>query len=135
MLWTQYNGDTIRLRQQKTGKLIEVPCHSNLWAALDEARRQADSPLIVPHEGPAVSYTAFNRDFGTIYTMAEQEDLQACDLRRTACVRMAEAGATEKQIARVTRHSIDTTRRKLETYLPTSVELARVAIKKLEVNK
>lgn len=64
--------------------------------------------------------------------MAGLEDLQARDLRRTACVRMAEAGAIGKQIASVTGHSIETTRQILETYIPTTVEMARGAIEKLE---
>ena len=30
MQWGQYNGETIKLKQQKTGKLVEVPCHTPL---------------------------------------------------------------------------------------------------------
>ncbi len=59
-------------------------------------------------------------------------DLQARDLRRTACVRMSEAGCTEKQIASVTGHAIETTRQILETYIPTTSKHALAAIQKLE---
>src|SRR6185312_16725368 len=35
MTWSQYDGATIKLRQQKTGVLLEVPCHRDLRKALD----------------------------------------------------------------------------------------------------
>lgn len=38
MGWTQYNGDTITVRQQKTGKLVEVPCTTELRGVLDAAK-------------------------------------------------------------------------------------------------
>ncbi|MCP4392938.1 MAG: hypothetical protein GY804_01515 [Alphaproteobacteria bacterium] len=53
------------------------------------------------------------------------------DLRRTAVVRLAEAGATEAQIAAVTGHKIETTRQILETYLPRTSDMAEAAITKL----
>ena len=49
-------------------------------------------------------------------------------LRRTAMVRMAEAGATTPQIASVRGHSIEVTQRILETYLPRNRDLAEIAI-------
>lgn len=132
MAWTQYNGDTIQLRQQKTKKLVSVPCHRDLRAILDEARKRTMSTMIVSHQGKAFSYGEFNRCWREISEMAELEELQARDLRRTACVRMAEAGATESQIAAVTGHTIETTRQILETYIPRTEEMARGAIEKLE---
>lgn len=143
MTWAKYNGDVIQLRQQKTNKLIAVPCHRDLRDLLAEQRRRltstgegktvvAAAPTIVAQEGRPLSYPVFNRAWVEICMAAGLENLQARDLRRTACVRMAEAGATEKQIAAVTGHTIETTRQILETYIPTTVEMARGAITKLE---
>lgn len=132
MAWTQYNGDTIQLRQQKTKKLVSVPCHRALRAVLDEARKRTMSTMIVSHQGKAFSYGEFNRCWREISEVADLEDLQARDLRRTACVRMAEAGATESQISAVTGHTIESTRQILETYIPRTEEMARGAIEKLE---
>lgn len=60
------------------------------------------------------------------------EGLQFRDIRRTAMVRMAEAGATAIEIAGVSGHAIDHTQRILETYIPRSAAMGRAAILKLE---
>jgi len=135
MTWSAWNGDLIRVRQQKTKKLLDVPAHSELRAILEEARRGADSLMIVSYRGRAVSYAAMNRAWQSIGLASDTAELQARDLRRTACVRMCEAGATEKQIAAVTGHSIDETRHILETYLPTTTAMARAAIERLETKR
>jgi len=56
------------------------------------------------------------------------EGLQFRDLRRTAAVRLAEAGCTVPEIAAITGHTIDTTARILEAYLPRNFTMARAAI-------
>lgn len=72
-------------------------------------------------------YDTFNEHFRRIAERAGI-DAQARDLRRTAMLRMAEAGATVPQIASVSGHSIDATQRILETYLPRNRALAEIAI-------
>lgn len=122
----QYSGSTVKLRQQKTGKLLEVAVHRDLKRVLDEA--PADELLLVTWRGRAVSYTHFLEVFRQISDLAGLENVQPRDLRRTACVMLAEAGATEAQIASVTGHSIETTRQILEHYLPRTVALSRAAM-------
>ena len=68
----------------------------------------------------------------TVALVAELEHLQARDLRRTAAVRLAEAGATVPEIAAVTGHSIDRTERIMEVYVPRTRAMAVAAIEKLE---
>jgi hypothetical protein len=58
-------------------------------------------------------------------------DAEARDMRRTAVLRMAEAGATTPQIASVSGHSINTTQRILDIYLPRNRDLAEIAITRL----
>ena len=53
---------------------------------------------------------------------------QRRDLRRTAMVRMAEAGATTPQIAAVSGHSIDSCQKILDVYLPRRADIALGAI-------
>lgn len=132
MGWTQYDGDTIRLRQQKTRKLLDVPCHRALRAILDAEQGKRASTVIVTHDGRPMSYPAFNRAFAEISLLAGVEGKQARDLRRTGMLRMAAAGATDTQIASVSGHSIEATKQILETYLPRNVTLAREAIARLE---
>ena len=134
MTWSQYNGETIKLRQEKTGKLIEVPCHKDLRAILDAAKAEAQSPsMVVKTNGRPLPYDAFRANFRKVRAAAGLDQLQARDLRRTAMVRMAEAGATNRQISAVSGHSIERTSQILEHYIPANLEMAQAAIHKLEV--
>ena len=136
MTWAQYNGNSITIRQEKTGKLVEVPCAAELRQALDEARTATKGTVIVAgSDGRRLSATSWKRAFDPIRTKAGLEHLQARDLRRTAVVNLARAGATVPEIAAVTGHSIDRTQAILEVYLPRDSHMARAAIIKLETTR
>ena len=130
LTWPQYTGSAIRLRQQKTGALLDVPVHPALRDHLDGLHRAGSSLTIVAFRGRPVKYLRFNERFRRIAERAGI-DAQARDLRRTAMLRMAEAGATTPQIASVSGHSIEATQRILETYLPRNRDLAEIAITRL----
>ena len=130
MAWPQYSGSAIRLRQQKTGALLDIPVHPLLRDHLDGMPRSASTLTIVAFRGRPVNYQRFNERYRRIADRAEI-DAQARDLRRTAMLRMAEAGATVPQIASVSGHSIEATQRILETYLPRNRDLAEIAITRL----
>jgi Phage integrase family len=130
MTWPQYSGAAIRLRQQKTGALLDVPVHPDLAAHLAAVAQHPACLTIVAYRGRPVPYLRFNERFRRICEAAGI-DAQARDLRRTAMLRMAEAGATAVQIASVSGHSIEATTRILETYLPRNRDLAQAAITRL----
>jgi hypothetical protein len=130
MAWPQYSGSAIRLRQQKTGVLLDIPVHPILRDHLDGLSRSGSSLTIVAFRGRPVTYLRFNERFRRVAQQAGI-DAQARDLRRTAMLRMAEAGATVPQIASVSGHSIEATQRILETYLPRNRDLAEIAITRL----
>jgi integrase len=130
MTWPQYSGSAIRLRQQKTGALLDIPVHPLLRDHLDGIDRSRTSLTIVAFRGRPVKYDNFNDRFCRTSKRAGV-DAQARDLRRTAMVRMAEAGATTPQIASVSGHSIEATQQILETYLPRNRDLAEIAIGRL----
>ncbi len=130
MAWPQYSGSAIRLRQQKTGALLDIPVHPVLRDHLDGLARSPTSLTIVTYRGRPVRYLRFNERFRRVAERAGI-DAQARDLRRTAMLRMAEAGATVPQIASVSGHSIEATQRILETYLPRNRDLAEIAITRL----
>ena len=131
MTWPQYSGSAIRLRQQKTRALLDIPLHPVLAEHLAGLQRSSTSLTIVAYRGRPVKYGQFNERFRRIARRAGIEDAQARDLRRTAMLRMAEAGATVPQIASVSGHSIQATQRILETYLPRNRALAELAITRL----
>ena len=131
MAWSQYNGDCIRLRQQKTGKLLDVPCHAALRAELDAAERI--SPVIVTRDnGRPFTEAQWIKGFKEIMASAGIEGLQARDLRRTAMVELGTVGADIYAIAAVSGHSIERSKRILETYMPRNVKMAELAIRHWE---
>ena len=135
MRWDAYNGDTIKLRQQKTGKLVEVACHKDLRLFLDDAKAKRNGLNIVSRrDGRPVSRAWLTDKFKHLRSVCGLKHLQARDLRRTAMILMGEAGATDLQIAAVSGHDIETTRRILDTYVPRTVEMSRGAIRSWEQN-
>jgi integrase len=120
----------VKLRQQKTDELIEVPAHRRLVAILRSMEKREG--LLVP--SPRAGGPWHNRNFSRAWDSAMREakldgsGLQRRDLRRTAMVRMAEAGATDAQIAAVSGHTIEQTRQILNTYIPRRGEIAAGAI-------
>jgi integrase len=135
MTWGQYNGKTIKLVQMKTERrahrLIEVPCHADLKTVLDAAKRSSIMILTTP-TGKAFKPSNFNLRWKMVSRAAGIRGLQFRDLRRTAIVRLGEAGANAIQIAAVSGHDINTSQKILETYLPRNFRMAEAAILALE---
>jgi integrase len=134
MTWGQYKGGTIKLRQQKTKKLVEVPCHCDLRAVLDDQDRNTIHMLARP-DGRPLPYHRLRDLESEVRREASLGAIQMRDLRRTAMVRMGEAGAEIHQIAAVSGHSIENTKQILETYLPRTVEMGKAAIARWESKK
>lgn len=138
MQWHQVqerSGRTwLTLRQEKTNELVDVPVHRDLAEMLSDAPRR--SLLLVPSPtGLPWAYRNFCRSWDKAKVAAGVEGVQRRDLRRTAMVRMAEAGATTAQIAAVSGHTIDQTSRILDTYIPRRSEVAAGAIDAWEANE
>lgn len=130
MLWSDYDGEKIKCIQQKTKKHVAIPVHSELKRILDAAKEIATSPYIVELNQQQLPYIKFNRFFREIRQIAcIDPEYQTRDLRRTAMVRMAEAGAEIQDIAAVSGHTIENTTQILETYLPRTYFMAQRAIK------
>jgi integrase len=134
MTWGQYDGETIRLLQQKTGEQVEVPCPAILKAELDRVKRRGITMLVTP-TGRSFKPSNFNLQWKKVIRAADIEGLQFRDLRRTAMVRLAEAGATPIQISAISGHSIDRTERILEVYIPRNREMAKAAVVALDEHR
>jgi integrase len=135
LAWTQYDGVQIELRQEKTGRLLRVPVTSELKRALDATPQV--STQIVASEATRAPYKPdnFRHLFRDLADKAGLTKLRFMDLRRTAAVRLAEAGCTAIEIAAITGHEIGTTQKILEVYVPRNTQMAQNAIAKLERNK
>lgn len=137
MTWAHYDGQTIRVVQQKTGARVEVACHRDLKALLDEAKKAARGINIVSMpDGRPWRRTYFTEAFGRIKKRAGLEDHRAADCRRTAVMRLYEAGADEEEIAAITGHSVANAKNVLnDWYFVRSPKLAASGIAKLEQKK
>jgi len=132
LTWSQFNGTAITLRQGKTGVLLAVPVAKELRNALDGMQRQSPTILVCEATKRPWKSDYFRHEFRRVADAAGLPDLQFLDLRRTAVVRLAEAGCTVPEIAAITGHQLDRTARILETYLPRNAPMAEAAIRKLD---
>ncbi|MSO70690.1 MAG: hypothetical protein EXQ88_01525 [Alphaproteobacteria bacterium] len=127
----------LSIAQAKTGARVAVPVHERLLEALLAAKAAAEGMTIVARaNGRPAGAGGIVKAWGLAKAAAgmQASSLQRRDLRRTAVVRLAEAGATVPQIAAVSGHSIQQTTAILETYLPRSATMATGGITRLEAH-
>ena len=131
--WSAYDGQTIRLKQTKTGARVTVPVGAPLKAALDASKKRG--PLILLNtRGRAWTANGFHASWRKACTAAEVSDVTFHDLRGTAVLRLFLAGGTEAEIATITGHSLRDVRSILDShYFCRDPALAQSAITKLEI--
>ena len=130
--WSSYDGTHIRLRQSKTGRRIAMPAGAPLKAALDVTERRGPMILTNSYGRPWTS-DGFRTSWGKVCARVGINDLTFHDLRGTAVVRLAVAGATVPQIATFTGHSLKDVEAILDAhYLGRDIQLAEAAVLKLE---
>lgn len=141
-----YAGRTagsIRLRQEKTKVLIEVPEAPELKARLDaamERRRKAEviSPYVVLDEK---RWLPFQPDYyrhlfddlrkAATKTMPSLKDLRDQDLRDTAVTWLVHADCTIFQVCSITGHSYGTANTIMKHYVATDRKMAATAMAKM----
>jgi integrase len=127
MKWSQFDGEGIGVRQQKTQTLLWIPCHAILKAALDAAPRNSEFIVGKSFSGDGLS-AVIRRSLRRIG--AEQYTTHG--LRKNAAIALAEAGCTPQQIAAVTGHR---SWKMIQHYTAAADQrrLAMQAIRRLEV--
>ncbi len=131
MTWSDYDGEVLHVRQGKTGTYLQIPAAGPLRLALEQASRHC--PVIVADErGRPWHADHFRHTVRRIMREAGVDGVRFSDLRRTAVVRLAEAGCTVPEIASISGHRIDYCQRIIDTYLPRTRRLAEAAVLKLE---
>jgi integrase len=132
--WSAYDGHSISLRQAKTTKRVDLLVAARLRRLLEETPRV--SPIIcTTASGRPWKADNLRHRFAAAMKRAGLAGLRFQDLRRTAIVRMAEAGCTVPEIASVSGHQIDTCQRIIDVYLPATRLLAHSAIIKLDAHR
>src|SRR3981189_3603722 len=135
MRWADYDGDYIKVIQEKTKAKTDVYCHHILKAELEQWRasqRILGTRILTRYDGKPLSYNRVRNRTGEILGAIGRRHLQLRDLRRTAATTLAEAGCTTPQIAAITGHSIEKCQRILDTYVMKTRATAKAAIEKLE---
>jgi integrase len=130
--WSSYDGQTINLKQSKTGARVTIPVGAPLKVALDATKKRG--PLILINtRGRAWTANGFHASWRKACAAAGVSGVTFHDLRGTAVLRLFLAGATEAEVATITGHSLRDVRSILDAnYFCRDQELARSAITKLE---
>jgi len=133
--WTNYDGQTLRVRQGKTGARVAIPIAASVRTMLDAMPRRATTILTGVRGRPWTS-DGFRTAWGKACKLAGITGLTFHDLRGTAVTRLALSGCSTAQIASITGHSLKDVEAILDAhYLGGKIELAEQAILKLEERK
>lgn len=106
LTWRAYDGHSLRLRQQKTGRELVVPCHPTLRAALDAWRRDAVSThVLVSGIGRPWNADYLSRALRkAVRRIGLSAELGVHGLRHLAATSLAEARCSAHEIAAITGH-------------------------------
>ena len=103
MKWSQFDGECIEVRRQKTGALLSIPCHKALRTELEIVPRVAETILIGERGRPLVA-----KSLGALVRQALREmgvsGYAIHGLRKNAAVALADAGCEVFEIAAITGH-------------------------------
>lgn len=135
LTWTAYDGQFIRLRQNKTAARVAIPVGKPLKVALDAAHKmRKDAVTILTTEaGFAWTSSGFRASWRKACQKAGVTDVTFHDLRGTAVTRLAVAGCSVPEIATITGHSLRDVGVILDShYLSRDPAMAASAIRKLE---
>ena len=135
---TDFDGEKIRVVQEKTDKKIWVPCHQDLKARINQHIKDRAQ---TGHIGGAILQTIGHKEFKKRYFSSRWDkvmaktglsDLRRHDIRSTAVIRLAEAECTVPEIASITGHSLANVESILSHYWQRTFKQAKNAMNKLE---
>lgn len=111
--WQHVSDDRIRITAQKTGVELDIPIHEILAGFLDRCPRDLPTFIITAYGKPrsALAFTGFISDAAKQAGLPPRSSPHG--LRKAACRRLAEAGASTHEIMSITGH---TNVAEIETY-------------------
>lgn len=105
MKWTDYQGGIIRVRQNKTGEPLDIPCHPKLKAHLDAIQTKFGGAIVRTAQGKPMNAgmlsSALNRALGAIEGMPHRS---WHGLRYASAGRLEAAGCSVVQIISIIGH-------------------------------
>ena len=139
MKWSDYHGDSISVTQNKTGAKVYPPIFGELKNRLDSMAKKSIFIIADDKTGKPYNSDQFKKLFAKTKARAQKahpeidfSNIKFIDLRRTAAVRLAEAGCTAFELSAITGHSITQSQAILEVYVPRNATMARAAASKLQ---
>jgi integrase len=134
MSWAQWDerGNSLAVRQEKTGVMVTIPVHRALLADLHTAReRRAAVTIITNARGAPYGKDVFRHEFSDAVKSAGLNGVVFHGLRHNATQRLMEAGCTEGEAKAITGHK---TSRMIQHYAARANQkkLAGRAMRKLE---
>jgi integrase len=130
MGWQHVVGDAIKVKQEKTGTILLLPIHPELKTILAAAERKG-LLFLTTSRGTPFSRQVFTKWFKQQCRLAGIHDRSAHGLRKSAPIRLANAGCSAHEIAAVTGHK---SLREVEHYTRAADQerLARQAMRRME---
>jgi integrase len=124
------SADTIRLKQSKTGAQLVIPMHPDLRGVLKRTPKDGLAVLTTQYGKPFKDGASFGNQFREWCKDAGLKERSAHGLRKSAAVRLVEAGCSSKEVAAITGHA---SLREIERYTKAAEQerLARQAIARL----
>jgi len=131
----QIKDGIVTVRQAKTSKPMRIPLHRELLPVIEECRTRGALYLVSRVDGSQFTVDQFHAMWGREMTKEpagriRREGFVFHGLRKSATVKLAEAGCTEKQIAAVTGQSLAMVAHYSKE--ADQLRLAREAIRKVE---
>lgn len=127
--WSAYDGQSIELRQNKTGVALRVPALAELRKLLDALPRTSVQIVVSETTKRPYQESAFQHLFADLRDGAGlPKDLQFRDLRRTLATALGAAGCTDDQIRAITGHK---TRNVVAVYVRPDDTFAKSAMTRL----
>ncbi|MGF1605486.1 MAG: tyrosine-type recombinase/integrase [Rhodothalassiaceae bacterium] len=138
LTWSAFDGQAIRLTQNKTGAFVTIPVTQRLKRALqNEIKRLSGTGIqsvtvLTRPDGQPWKGDHFRNVWRKTKAAAGIEGVTFNDLRGTAVTALADAGCSVPEICAITRHSIRSAHAILERYLARTATQSTAAIAKLE---
>lgn len=127
------SGDMIRVKQGKTGAQLVIPMHPDLKRVLSKLPKEGLAFLTTQYGKPFKESSSFGNQFRAWCNAAGLKNRSAHGLRKSAAVRLVEAGCSTKEVQAITGHA---SLREVERYTKAAEQekLARQAIARLIKN-
>ena len=101
--WSQFDGEFIEVRQQKTGASLSIPCHKELRAELESMPRVADT-ILVGERGAPLTGSSLSVMVQKALRQMGVDGYAIHGLRKNAAVALANAGCRDFEIMAITGH-------------------------------